>query len=91
MNNLLKAISTSTIFEHYIIDKNENYILHPNSEFSFNKYKNINRHLKDDFINGLNTQGVYSYSLENILKNNEQALMILKTKRLSKRVVIRKI
>lgn len=81
MNNLLKAISTSTIFEHYIIDKNENYILHPNSEFSFNKYKNINRHLKDDFINGLNTQGVYSYSLENILKNNEQALMILKTKK----------
>ncbi len=81
MNNLLKAISTSSVFEHYIIDKNENYILHPNNEFSFNKYKNINRTVKDDFTDGLNTQGVYSYSLENILKNNEQAVMILKTKK----------
>jgi diguanylate cyclase (GGDEF)-like protein/PAS domain S-box-containing protein len=81
MNNLLKAISTSSVFEHYIIDKNENYILHPNNEFSFNKYKNVNRNIKEDFTDGLNTQGVYSYSLENILKNNEQALMILKTKR----------
>ena len=81
MNNLLQAISTSSAFEHYIIDKNENYILHPNNEFSFNKYKNINRTLKDDFTDGLNTQGIYSYSLENILKNNEQAVMILKTKK----------
>jgi hypothetical protein len=63
------------------IDKNENYILHPNNEFSFSKYKNINRILKDDFTDGLNTQGIYSYSLENILKNNEQAVMILKTKK----------
>ncbi len=81
MNNLLKAISASSIFEYYIVDKNENYILHPNNEFSFNKYKNINRAIKDDFPQGLNTQGIYRYSLEDILKNNEQALMILKTKR----------
>jgi diguanylate cyclase (GGDEF)-like protein/PAS domain S-box-containing protein len=81
MNNLLKTISTSSAFEHYIIDKNENYILHPNNEFSFNKYKNVNRNIKEDFTDGLNTQGIYSYSLENILKNNEQAIMILKTKK----------
>ena len=81
MNNLLKAISASSIFEYYIVDKNENYILHPNNEFSFNKYKNINRAIKDDFPQGLNTQGIYRYSLEDILKNNEQAVMILKTKR----------
>ncbi|WP_228198671.1 sensor domain-containing diguanylate cyclase [Aliarcobacter butzleri] len=81
MNNLLKAITASSIFEYYIVDKNENYILHPNNEFSFNKYKNINRAIKDDFPQGLNTQGIYRYSLEDILKNNEQAVMILKTKR----------
>lgn len=81
MNNLLKAISASSIFEYYIVDKNENYILHPNNEFSFNKYKNINRAIKDDFPQGLNTQGIYRYSLEDTLKNNEQAVMILKTKR----------
>lgn len=81
MNNLLQAISTSSVFEHYIIDKNENYILHPNNEFSFSRYKNINRTLKDDFKDGLNTQGIYSFSLETILKNNEQAMMILKAKK----------
>lgn len=81
MNNLLKVISASSIFEYYIVDKNENYILHPNNEFSFNKYKNINRAIKDDFPQGLNTQGIYRYSLEDTLKNNEQAVMILKTKR----------
>lgn len=88
MNNLLKAISTSSVFEHYIIDKNENYILHPNNEFSFNKYKNITKNIKDDFVDGLNTKNVYSYSLENILKNNEQALMILKTKKDYKKEIL---
>lgn len=79
--NLLKAISTSSVFEHYIIDKNENYILHPNSDFSFNAYKNISRNIKEDFPNGLNDKGIYTYSLEDTLKNNEQAVMILKTKK----------
>lgn len=79
--NLLKAISTSSVFEHYIIDKNENYILHTNSDFSFNKYKNISRNIKEDFPNGLNNKGIYTYSLEDTLKNNEQAVMILKTKK----------
>lgn len=81
MNNLLKAISTSSIFEHYIIDKDNNYILHPNNEFSFNKYKNRNRNLKDDFENGLNTKGIYVYPLKDILKNDDNAIMILKTKK----------
>ena len=68
MDNLLKAISTSSVFEHYIVDKDDNYILHPNNEFSFNKYKNITRNLKDDFENGLNTKGIYVYPLKDILK-----------------------
>lgn len=81
MDNLLKAISTSSVFEHYIIDKDNNYILHPNNEFSFNKYKNITRNLKDDFENGLNTKGIYVYPLKDILKNDDNAIMILKTKK----------
>lgn len=81
MNNLLKAISTSSVFEHYIVDKDNNYILHPNNEFSFNKYKNINRNLKDDFENALNTKGIYVYPLKDILKNDDNAIMVLKTKK----------
>lgn len=56
MNNLLRAISSSSVFEHYILDKENNYILHPNNEFSFNKYKQINKDIKEDFKEGLKTK-----------------------------------
>ena len=70
MNNLLKAISTSSVFEHYIVDKDNNYILHPNNEFSFNKYKNINRNLKDDAIKAsISSYNSLGYYKENIREN----------------------
>lgn len=81
MNNLLRAISSSSVFEHYILDKENNYILHPNNEFSFNKYKQINKDIKEDFKEGLKTKDIYIYSLEETFKNNENAIMILKTKK----------
>lgn len=80
LNDLFASISKSSAFEHYIIDKDNNYILHPDNQFSFNKYKDIKRDLKDDFPNGLNTNGIYTYSLGNILNNNDNAVFILKIK-----------
>ncbi len=80
MNDLLKVIGNSTIFEHYIIDKNQNFILHPKDEFSFNKYKNIQRDFREDFPNSLESKEVFSYSLKDILKNEDDAIMVLKPK-----------
>lgn len=80
VNDLLKVIGNSTIFEHYIIDKNQNYILHPNSQFSFNKFKNISKNFKEDFPNGLESKEVFTYSLKDILKNEDDAMMVLKPK-----------
>ena len=80
LNDLFIVIGNSTIFEHYIIDKNQNYILHPNSQFSFNKYTNIQRDIKEDFPDGLESKEVFSYSLKNILKNEDESIMFLKTK-----------
>jgi diguanylate cyclase (GGDEF)-like protein/PAS domain S-box-containing protein len=80
LNDLLKIIANSTIFEHYIIDKNQNFILHPKDEFSFNKYKNIPRDIKKDFPDGLESKEVFTYSLKNILKNEDESIMVLKTK-----------
>ena len=80
LNDLFRVIGNSTIFEHYIIDKNQNYILHPNSQFSFNKYTNIQRDIKEDFPDGLESKEVFSYSLKNILKNEDESIMFLKTK-----------
>lgn len=80
LNNLFAQIGTSSAFEHYIVDKEKNYIFHPNDKFSFNKYKSIKRELKDDFPNGLNAEGVYEYPIYYILKNDDDAFFILKTK-----------
>jgi diguanylate cyclase (GGDEF)-like protein/PAS domain S-box-containing protein len=88
MNNLFDAIGKSSSFDHYIIDKDQNYILHKNDQFSFNKYKNIKIDIKEDFPDGLNTEGVYVYPLKDILKNNDDAIMILKTKKDYKKELI---
>lgn len=77
---LFNAIGTSSSFTHYIIDKDKNYIFHPNEEYSFNKYKNIKRGIHEDFPNGLNAKdGIYVYPIDDILKNEDKALFILKT------------
>lgn len=80
MNNLFEAIGTSSSFDHYIIDKDQNYILHKNNNLSFNKYKNIKKDIKDDFPDGLNSTGVYLYPLKDIFKNDDNPIMIFKTK-----------
>lgn len=77
---LFNSIGKSSPFEHYIIDKDNNFILHPNNEYSFNKYKNIKRDIKEDFPRGLKQEDIYSYSLANILNNSDNATFILKTK-----------
>ena len=78
--NLFKSIGISSSFEHYIIDKNKNFILHPKNEFSFNEYKHIYRDIKADFPDGFDQEGIYTASLNHILKNEDEAIMILKTK-----------
>jgi diguanylate cyclase (GGDEF)-like protein/PAS domain S-box-containing protein len=88
LNDLFRVIGNSTIFEHYIIDKNQNFILHPQDEFSFNKYKNIQRNIKEDFPDGLESKEVFTYSLKNILKNEDESIMVLKTKKDYKRELI---
>ena len=80
INTIFEQISTSSAFEHFIIDKDKNYILHANNKFSFNKYTDIKRELKKDFPNGFNEKGVYLYPIDNILKNDDKAIFILKTK-----------
>lgn len=78
--DLLTSIGRSSAFEHFIIDKNSNYIFHPVDKYSFNKYKNISRDLRDDFPRGLDGSGVYKYAINDILKNDDGAVFILKIK-----------
>ncbi len=79
-NDLFTSLKTSTMFDIYIIDKENNYILHPNDAFSFNKYKKIQRALYEDFSDNSKSNEVFTYSIKHILNNADNATMILKTK-----------
>lgn len=81
VENLFLAIGKSSAFEHYILDKDKNYILHTNSNFSFNKYKNIQINLNKDLENGVDENGVYTFALGDILKNEDDAIFVFKTKK----------
>lgn len=80
INDLLNMIGNSATFDHYIIDKDQNYIYHPNNNFSFNKYKNIFRDIKEDFPKGLESDEIYTFSLKDIFKNDDNSIVILKPK-----------
>ena len=86
--NLFNSIRNSSAFEHFIIDKDGNYIMHPDDQYSFNKYKGIHRTLLQDFSkDALNIlshpescKKCYIYPLNDILHNDDHALMVLKPK-----------
>ncbi|MCK9491535.1 MAG: diguanylate cyclase [Sulfurimonas sp.] len=87
--NLLDSISNSSTFEHFIVDKDGNYIVHPDSRYSFNKYTGVRRTITKDFpknaSNILSKQesfnNSYVYKLNDIIKNEDEALLILKPKK----------
>jgi len=94
--NLFKTIRNSSAFEHYIIDKDGHYIIHPDDRYSFNKYTGINRTLSQDFpkdsakilSHPKNCHECYVYTLDDILHNDDKAIMILKAKKTYKDALI---
>ena len=87
-NNLFNSISRSSAFDHFIVDKNGNYIIHPDMKYSFNKYTNTLRSLAVDFpqdassiLNKNHTcKSCYVYALNDVLNNEDKAFLILKPK-----------
>lgn len=87
-NEILNSISKSTGFDHFIIDKEGYFILHPNEQYSFSKYTNSNRKIYDDFpldasniLKG-NAKGeeFYAFELNDIIDNEDRAILVLKPK-----------
>lgn len=86
---ILSSVSKSAPFEHYVIDKEGNYILHPDDKYSFSKYKGINRTIYDDFpqtatqILSLQTKGngFYTVPLKDVIDNSDEAILVLKPKK----------
>lgn len=96
-NKLLDSLRTSPVFEHYIIDKEGNFIIHPNDKLSWSKYTETSARLIDDFPNDASQilSGVrkgddfYAYSLNDVLHNDDEAILILKPKAEYKHSLIR--
>lgn len=86
--DMLNSISKSTSFDHFVIDKEGYFILHPNEQYSFSKYTNSNRKIYDDFpldasniIKGdFKGEEFYAFSLSEILQNEDKAILVLKPK-----------
>lgn len=87
-NQLIDSIEDSPLFNLYIIDKDGYYILHPDRKYSWNKYTGVKRDLYEDFaqeaasILAKKTTGrnIYAYALDDILNNEDKAILILKPK-----------
>lgn len=78
--SILGSISQSGFFTHYIIDKDKNYILHPDEKYTLNRYKGVETPFKVDFPHGLKHKDIYTFDLNPILKNEDKALLVLKPK-----------
>lgn len=87
-NKLLESLRTSPVFEHYVVDKEGNIIVHPNDKFSWSKYTNSSAQLIEDFpteasqiIAGVRKgENYYAYPLDDILNNDDDAILVLKPK-----------
>ena len=85
---LFESIGKSSEFNEYIVDKDGNYIFHPNEIYSFNKYTKTPRLLRDDFSGDSvkvsdikeNCDDCFVYSLNDIIDNADHAVLILKVK-----------
>ncbi len=79
-NELCDSMKFSPFFSIYLIDKDYNFIIHPNENLSLHKYKNVQVDFKIDFPDGLDGENVYKHSIDTILQNDDDAILILKPK-----------
>jgi len=86
---LINNLRISTEFDSYIIDKDGNFILHPDDRYSWNKYTKVQKHLTDDFPKDASSilagapkgENFNVFSLNDTLKNDDGAMLILKHKK----------
>jgi diguanylate cyclase (GGDEF)-like protein/PAS domain S-box-containing protein len=88
--DLLDSISHSLFFEHYLIDSKGFFLIHPDTKYSWNRLTGILRNPEADFGEAgewvlsdgseRKYKSVYRFDLSNILKNDDNAILVLKTK-----------
>ncbi|MDD5211942.1 MAG: diguanylate cyclase [Sulfuricurvum sp.] len=87
-SELFKSIENSPFFDLFIIDKDGNYILHPDNKYSWNKYTGIKRELYEDFPEDASSilagkaigSKFFAYPLNSIFNNDDNAILLLRPK-----------
>jgi diguanylate cyclase (GGDEF)-like protein len=88
-DELFRGIKTSTAFDHYVIDAEGYFIIHPDEQYAFNRYTNVPRSLTDEFsaqdaeriLRGEpNGDDFYAYPMDYLLENTDNAILVLKPK-----------
>ncbi|MBU0632885.1 diguanylate cyclase [bacterium] len=88
VEELFSAINASAIFNTFIIDKYGNYILHPDNQYSWNRYTGVKRGLYEDFplnaseiLSGKSEgENFFAYKLNDIIQNDDKAILVLQPK-----------
>jgi len=87
MDNILKKLSNTSLYKIYLVDKEGNFIIHPNKKYSWGKYLHTNYGLKEEFakesqniLNQDEYKGEKLYSKVINLNNGEKIKMIFETK-----------
>lgn len=83
MNSFLESLSASSLYHIYLVDKNGNFLLHPDDRYSWVKYLNgnydVEAHFGEDAYCILNNDECYSERLysNRIGLDNEEGLRII--------------
>lgn len=95
-SDMIGGLRKSTRFEHFIIDKDGYFISHPNDQYSWSRYTNSNFKLYEEFpleaekiLSGaLKGETFYSIQLNDVLNNDDRAILVLKPKEVYKSALI---
>jgi len=87
VDNLIDNLGQSEAFEHYIVDKNGYFLVHPDKNLCWSRYTNKTR-LQDTFgeigakimRSEQVATNIFVFSLEDVLQNGEDIRLILKPK-----------
>jgi len=87
-NEMIEGLQRSSAFYHYVIDKDGYFILHSDEHYSWSRYTHSNKRLYDEFpdeaekiLSGTDKgQTFYSFRLNDILNNDDNAILVLKPK-----------